>query len=140
MNTELLKDDEVLKSSEARSDAFIQGESAIGNIKLRPFTAGSLLICRKVGNKLITGGQSEDPEFDILSFLYIHAAPVMEVRSNSFHKEKFWSGVLAWADKLKITDLEEAGRLIEKIITDSGLAIASPKDDGKSAGGSDSPN
>lgn len=139
MNTDLMKDEEILKQSEARSDAFIHGESAFGSIKLRPFTAGSLLICRKVGNRLITGGQSEDPEFDILSFLYIHAAPVNEVRVNSFSKEKFWSGVLAWADKLKITDLEEAGKLIEKIITDSGLAIASPKDDGKPAS-NDSPN
>jgi hypothetical protein len=140
MSTDLLTDEEILKSSQARSNAFIQNEQSIKDIKLRPFTAGSLLICRKVGNKLIAGGQSEDPEFDILSFLYIHAAPVAEVRANSFTKEKFWSGVLAWADKLKITDLEEAGKLIEKIITESGLAIASPKDDGKATGASDSPN
>jgi len=139
MSTDLMTEEEILKSSEARTDAFVQGESSIKGIKLRPFTAGSLLICRKVGNKLIAGGQSEDPEFDILSFLYIHSAPVNEVRVNSFSKEKFWSGVLAWADKLKITDLEEAGKLIEKIITDSGLAIASPKDDGKPAS-NDSPN
>lgn len=140
MNTDLMKDDEILRASETRSDAFLQNESSLKDIKLRPFTAGSLLICKKIGNKLITGGQSEDPEFDILSFLYIHAAPVNEVRINSFSKEKFWAGVLAWADKLKITDLEEAGKLIEKIITESGLAIASPKDDGKGSGASDSPN
>ena len=140
MNTDLMTEEEALKASEARSNAFIQEESSIKGIKLRPFTAGSLLICRKVGNKLIAGGQSEDPEFDILSFLYIHSAPVNEVRTNSFNKEKFWAGVLAWADKLKITDLEEAGRLIEKIITDSGLAIASPKDDGKASGANESPN
>jgi hypothetical protein len=139
MNTDLMKDEDILKASEARSDAFIQADSCLKDIKLRPFTAGSLLICKKVGNKLITGGQSEDPEFDILSFLYIHAGPVNEVRMNSFSKEKFWSGVLAWADKLKITDMEDAGKLIERIITESGLAIASPKDDGKS-GASDSPN
>ena len=140
MSLDLLKDDEILEASESRSDAFIQNESVLKNIKLRPFTAGSLLICKKVGNKLITGGQSEDAEFDILSFLYIHSAPVKEVRINSFNKEKFWSGVIEWADKLKISDLEQAGKLIEKIITDSGLAIASPKDDGKSSGASDSPN
>lgn len=140
MNTDMMKDDEILQASESRSNAFIQADSSLKNIKLRPFTAGSLLICKKTGNKLITGGQSEDAEFDILSFLYIHAAPANEVRINSFSKEKFWSGVLEWADKLKITDLEEAGRLIEKIITDSGLAIASPKDDDKSSGASDSPN
>ncbi|NDC18698.1 MAG: hypothetical protein EBZ87_00300 [Microbacteriaceae bacterium] len=139
MNSELIKDEDIFKQSEARSDAFIQNESSLKDIKLRPFTAGSLLICKKTGNRLITGGQSEDPEFDILSFLYIHAGPVGEVRINSFNKEKFWSGVLAWADKLKISDLEEAGKLIERIITESGLAIASPKDDGKS-GASDSPN
>jgi len=140
MSLDLLKDDEILEASESRSDAFIQNESVLKNIKLRPFTAGSLLICKKVGNKLITGGQSEDAEFDILSFLYIHSAPVKEVRINSFNKEKFWSGVIEWAYKLKISDLEQAGKLIEKIITDSGLAIASPKDDGKSSGASDSPN
>ena len=140
MNTDMLKDEEILNESSVRSDAFVQGDSMLKNIKLRPFTAGSLLICKKVGNRLITGGQSEDPEFDILSFLYIHAGQVNEVRINSFSKEKFWAGVLAWADKLKITDMEEAGKLIERIITESGLAIASPKDDGKSSGASDSPN
>ena len=140
MNTDMIGDEEIFSDSQKRSDAFIQSESAIKGIKLRPFTAGSLLICRKVGNKLIAGGQSEDPEFDILSFLYIHSAPAGEVRANSFSKEKFWSGVLAWADKLKITDLEEAGKLIEKIITDSGLAIATPTGDGKASGASDSPN
>ena len=136
---ELLNDEEILNQKEARVDAFIQKQSTIKNLKLRPFTAGSLLICKKVGNKLITGGESENPEFDILSFIYIHAGPLMEVRVNSYSKEKFWSAVLEWADKLNITDLEEAGKVIESIITSSGLAIASPKDDGKSSGG-ESPN
>lgn len=134
---DLLNDEEVL--SQSRSDAFVPKETSIRDVKLRPFTAGSLLICKKVGNKLITGGESENPEFDILSFIYIHSAPIAQVRVNSYSKEKFWASVLEWADKLKVTDLEEAGKMIEEIISSSGLAIASPKDDGKSSGG-DSPN
>jgi hypothetical protein len=134
---DLIKDEEVL--SQVRADAFVPKETSIRDVKLRPFTAGSLLICKKVGNKLITGGESENPEFDILSFIYIHSAPIAQVRVNSYSKEKFWGSVLEWADKLKVTDLEEAGKMIEEIISSSGLAIASPKDDGKSSGG-ESPN
>jgi hypothetical protein len=133
---DLLTEEEIL--SQSRSDAFIPKETSIKDVKLRPFTAGSLLICKKIGNRLITGGESENAEFDILSFIYIHAAPIQQVRVNSYSKEKFWGAVLEWADKLKITDLEEAGKMIESIIASSGLAIVSPKDDGK--GGDDSPN
>jgi len=136
---DMLTDEEILDQSKVRADAFIPKETSIRDVKLRPFTAGSLLICKKVGNKLITGGESENPEFDILSFIYIHSAPVAQVRVNSYSKEKFWGSVLEWADKLKVTDLEEAGKMIEEIISSSGLAIASPKDDGKSDGG-ESPN
>jgi hypothetical protein len=132
-----MNDEEVL--SQTRADAFVPKETSIRDVKLRPFTAGSLLICKKVGNKLITGGESENPEFDILSFIYIHSAPIAQVRVNSYSKEKFWGSVLEWADKLKVTDLEEAGKMIEEIISSSGLAIASPKDDGKSSS-NDSPN
>lgn len=134
---DLLNDEEVL--SQTRSDAFVPKETSIKDLKLRPFTAGSLLICKKVGNKLITGGESDNPEFDILSFIYIHSAPIVQVRVNSYSKEKFWTSVLEWADKLNVSDLNEAGKMIEEIITSSGLAIASPKDDGKSSG-TDSPN
>ena len=134
---DLLNVEEAL--SQTRSDAFVPKETSIKDLKLRPFTAGSLLICKKVGNKLITGGDSENPEFDILSFIYIHCAPIVQVRVNSYSKEKFWTSVLEWADKLNVSDLNEAGKMIEEIITSSGLAIASPKDDGKSSG-TDSPN
>ena len=134
---DLLNDEEVL--SQARSDAFVPKETSIRDLKLRPFTAGSLLICKKIGNKLITGGESDNPEFDILSFIYIHSAPIVQVRVNSYSKEKFWTSVLEWADKLNVSDLNEAGKMIEEIITSSGLAIASPKDDDKSSG-TDSPN
>jgi len=134
---DLLSDEEAI--SQVRSDAFVQKEFSIKSLKLRPFTAGSLLICKKIGNKLITGGESDNSEFDILSFIYIHAGPLMEVRMNSYSKEKFWGAVLEWADKLKISDLNEAGAVIESIVTSSGIAIASPKDDGKASGG-DSPN
>ena len=84
---DLLKDEEVLNQNEGRVDAFIQKQSTIKSLKLRPFTAGSLLICKKIGNKLITGGESENPEFDILSFIYIHAGPLMEVRVNSYSRQ-----------------------------------------------------
>ncbi len=64
MNTDLMKDEDILKASEARSDAFIQSDSCLKDIKLRPFTAGSLLICKKVGNKLISGLAIASPKDD----------------------------------------------------------------------------
>lgn len=140
MSTDMLKDEEILNQSQERNDSFIGDEPSIGQLKLRPFTAGSLLICRRVGNKLITGGQTEDAEFDVLSFIYIHSAPKNEVKQNAYNKEKFWNAVIDWADKLKISDIQEAGKVIENIINQSGLGIVVPVDDGKSSGGKDSPN
>lgn len=134
MNKDLQTEEE---SINARLDSFIAPHPKIGDLKLRSFTAGSLLILKKVGNKLVLGGASEDPEFDILSFIYIHTAPIQEVRYKSFDKQRFWEAVLEWADKIKVQELEQAGKVIEQIIVSSGLAIASPLE-GK--GGGESPN
>ncbi|NBT67692.1 MAG: hypothetical protein EBT78_08030 [Betaproteobacteria bacterium] len=138
MNTDLMTDDEAIQSSTKRTDSFIKSDFKIGELKLRPFTAGSLLILKKVGNHLIMGGQTDNAEFDILSFIYIHTAPLAEVRYKSFDKQRFWEAVLEWADKVKVQELEQAGKIIEEIIVSSGLAIASPIE-GK-GGGDASPN
>lgn len=140
MNADMLKDEEAISQNKLRNESFIDDEISIGNLNLRPFTAGSLLICKRVGNKLIVGGQSEDPEFDVLSFIYIHSAPKNEVKQNAFNKEKFWNAVIEWADKLKISEIQEAGKVIENIINKSGVGMVVPVDDGKSSGASDSPN
>jgi hypothetical protein len=133
---DLLSDEEVLQSQK-RADAFISGGDSFAGMKVRPFTAGSLLICKRVGNSLVIGGQSQDPEFDVLSFIYIHSAPIEQVRKNSFSKELFWASVTDWADKLSVKDIEQASTLVEKIILDSGVGVAVPSGDSK---GDSSPN
>ena len=135
MNQLLTEEEEI--QSQRRSDAFIAEQHTLAGAKVRPFTAGSLLICKRVGNTLTTGGTSQDPEFDVLSFIYIHCAPADEVRKNSFSKEGFWSAVTKWADKLSVKDIEQAGTLVEKIIADSGVGVAVPTGDAK---GDSSPN
>jgi hypothetical protein len=122
---DLMTEEEILQSNK-RNDAFISGEGSISGLPVRPFTAGSLLICKRVGNSLVSGEKSEDPEFDVLSFIYIHTAPIEEVRKNAFNKETFWASVTKWADKLTVKDIEEAGGLVEKIIANSGIGIVSP--------------
>ena len=131
-----MTEEEVLQSAK-RTDAFISSESTIKGLSVRPFTAGSLLICKRVGNSLVGGEKSEDPEFDVLSFIYIHTAPIDEVRKNAFNKEVFWASVTKWADKLTLKDIEEAGSLVEKIIANSGIGIVSPA---SSDSGDSSPN
>jgi hypothetical protein len=131
-----MTEEEVLQSAK-RTDAFISSESTIKGLAVRPFTAGSLLICKRVGNSLVGGEKSEDPEFDVLSFIYIHTAPIDEVRKNAFNKEIFWASVTKWADKLTLKDIEEAGSLVEKIIANSGIGIVSPA---SSDSGDNSPN
>lgn len=133
---DLMTEEEVLQSAK-RTDAFISSESTIKGLIVRPFTAGSLLICKRVGNSLVGGEKSEDPEFDVLSFIYIHTAPIDEVRKNAFNKEVFWASVTKWADKLTLKDIEEAGSLVEKIIANSGIGIVSPA---SSDSGDSSPN
>jgi hypothetical protein len=122
---DLMTDEEILQSNK-RNDAFISGEGSIKGLPVRPFTAGSLLICKRVGNSLVGGEKSENPEFDVLSFIYIHTAPIEEVRKNAFNKETFWASVTKWADNLTVKDIEEAGSLVEKIISNSGIGIVSP--------------
>ena len=133
---DLISEEDVLQSKR-RSDSFITEEKSICGKKVRPFTAGSLLICKRVGNSLVTGGASESAEFDVLSFIYIHTAPTEQVRKASFSKELFWAAVTEWADGLSVTDMEKAGSLVEKIIAESGVGIVSAKSDDK---GGESPN
>lgn len=123
--SDLMTDDEILQSSK-RNDSFISAEDSFAGLKVRPFTAGSLLICKRVGNSLVTGGTSEDPEFDVLSFIYIHSASLDQVRKNAFKKETFWSAVTDWADRLTVKDIEQAGPLVEKIIANSGIGVVTP--------------
>ena len=79
MNTELMKDDEAL-----RENPFITQEIKIGNLTLRPMTAGSFMQCRRAGIF-----DTDDNLFWISSYLYIHGGDFSEVSMAVQDKAKF---------------------------------------------------
>jgi len=88
MNDELIKDDEALRES-----AFTAQEIKVGDLILRPMTAGSFMQCRKAGIF-----DSEDTLFWLSGYLYIHAADKKEIAFAVQDKNRFEAAIYAFAD------------------------------------------
>jgi hypothetical protein len=69
-------------------DSFIAPASEAGGLKLRPFSAGTLTLCRALGLKMVTGASKEELEAlsvdekqrQLTAFLFIQAAPLDVVK------------------------------------------------------------
>ena len=88
MNTELMKDDEAL-----RENAFATQEVKIGNLAVRPMTAGTFMQCRRAGIF-----DTEDNLFWISGYLYIHAADKAEVALAVQDRAKFEAAMYAFIE------------------------------------------
>ena len=67
-------------------EAFLEPQlKHIGDFKLRPFTLGSVTLCKKLGLSQFTGEKSEEPLDQVeqlrqvAGFLFIHCEPVEKV-------------------------------------------------------------
>ena len=64
-------------------DAFLDGPSEIGALKLRPFTIGSMTACRKMGLSIFTGGEKEptadEIQRQIVAFAWLQSEPLQKV-------------------------------------------------------------
>ena len=69
-----------LKENEA---AFSEGEQQIGKLRLRPFTIGTLSICRQLKLSMFIGAEDGATELDqqrqIMAFAWAQSAPLGEV-------------------------------------------------------------
>jgi hypothetical protein len=95
--------------------AFIEPAPKVAGLALRPFTAASLIILRKTGNKLLAGDES-NVEFDVAAFLYAHTDTPKQVRESSATAEAWESAVLTFADTLSVRDFITAANEIKGIM------------------------
>ncbi len=73
--------------TEKQLDVFIDPAPEAGPLKLRPFSAGTLTLCRKLGLTMILGSaddkaalSDEEKQRQITAFLFIQSAPIETVK------------------------------------------------------------
>lgn len=129
---------EQLDPEQIRTNAFIGDQDSISGIKLRPFTMQSLIMCRATGNRLVMGidpENSENIEHDVIGFLYIHCAPIGDVRKACRNKDLFWEKSLEFADTLNVSDFKSIVDKVTAIIQDASSSIVETIGaDGKTSG------
>lgn len=97
--------------------AFTAPPDTIAGLRLRPLSAGTLAILRQTKNGLFLGeGKSENLEFDVAAFLYVHAADADEVRKAAWDPERFRERVLLFAESISIREFQGAAGSIQGII------------------------
>jgi hypothetical protein len=109
--------------SELKNEVFVQPAPEVCGMKLRPFSASSLILLKKTKNPIISGDTRDvdDIEFHIAGFLFIHAAPLSEVRKASFKPDLFEEKVLEFAERMSIRDFSLAVKQIERIVTEASV-------------------
>jgi hypothetical protein len=95
--------------------AFIEPEPQAAGIKLRPFTAASLIILRKTGNKLCTKDALSD--MDIAGFLFTHAAPLADVVAATKDGYSWELAVMKFLESVKPQAFNRAAGEIQLIIS-----------------------
>jgi hypothetical protein len=103
-------------------------ETDVLGLKLRPFSLGSLSICRKIKLSMITGDakldelDDEEKQRQIIAFLYIQSQPIQSVlraiQSPNFY-DKY---VLPFSMDLPLHAIPEAVQEIQRVMTEAGAA------------------
>ncbi len=127
------------------------GNKACG-LELRPFTFGTLQLCRKLGLDIFTGEreatESEDGEFDgdslnqIQTFIWLQSQPVKHVLRCV--KDGTWEDeVLEFAFGLELSDMNDIMTSINEIGDVASTAVdvvEKPEPEGSSSEGTPPPN
>jgi len=91
----------------------------IGTLKLRPFSAGSFLICQRRKLGLFTGDSTEisgdEQLYQVMAFLYIHSAPMNEVLIAAGNEERFRLAVETFSMTQPIGSIPEAMQQIQAL-------------------------
>ena len=105
---------------EEKLESFVvKDEFVIAGIKLRPFTAGSLIMLQMIKNPLVMQDQEgleRDAFYHIASFFFIHAGDLDQVRSVVSNESEFKMSVIKFAEGFSAGELINSGELIKKMI------------------------
>ena len=98
------------------------GNKEVDGVKLRPITAGTYLILKRVGNPIISGSEEDlekdDMEYHLASFLYVHDEnnDLKDIRKNALNAEAFTEAVFEYAETLTIIDFVKSTDAIREIV------------------------
>lgn len=117
-----------LTKSQLNEEAFLEPSQEIAGLKLRPFSLGSLAICRKLKLSLLTGegeGEigTEEQQNQILAFLFIQSQPVEEVLRAIKSADFMTDHVLPFSLTLPMSAFPAAIAAIQGVIDSAGAAF-----------------
>ena len=102
-------------NEEQKLAAFTEPPTVVAGLKLRPFTAGSLILLKRTGNGLVTNNV-QDLEFDVAAFIFAHHAKLSEVVAAGVSREAWNKAVMAYSLTLPIKDFMGAATQIQPIL------------------------
>lgn len=118
---------------------FTQASAEIAGLKLRPFSLGSLSICRRLKLTMLTGEadaetlSEDEKQQQIVAFLYVQSQPIPEVLKAIQSPRFFDETVLPFSLSLPMEAFPEAIREIQRVIDSASAAFVEvqPKPDEK---------
>ena len=125
--------------SQTLDATFTQAPTEIAGLKLRPFSLGSLSICRKVGLSVLTGEAApetltlDEQQQQIVAFLYIQSQPIPEVLKAIQSPHFLDEAVLEFSLTLPMEAFPQAIAEVQRIIDAASAAFVEvqPKPDEK---------
>lgn len=100
----------------------------IAGVKLHKITASSFTLCEFLNLGLINGKESQHPQFELLTFMWIHAVGAKQARDVVFKASEtdsmgrsisLVSAVMDWADDINLKDFNEIAVGIGEMLNSS---------------------
>jgi hypothetical protein len=130
--------------TDERDLAFIEPTTKVGGLSLRPFSAGTLTLCRALNLSLVTGGatpSAEDQQRQLVTLLFIQSQPLETIKSAVKVARKDYQAFLD--DYILPLELELNVKELPKIIGELNSvlqAVAAAEFDVPPSGGQRDPN
>lgn len=103
-------------------EAFLEPKlKQVGDFKLRPFTLGSVTLCKKLGLSQFTGEKSDEPMDQVeqlrqvAGFLFIHCEPVENVLRAVRNKDRLEDELLRYQLSIPISIVPEVMAEIQRV-------------------------
>ena len=103
-------------------EAFLEPQlKHIGDFKLRPFTLGSVTLCKKLGLSQFTGEKSEEPLDQVeqlrqvAGFLFIHCEPVEKVLRSVRDKQTLEDELLRYQLQIPLAIVPQVMEEIQRV-------------------------
>jgi hypothetical protein len=128
-----------MKRDDLLEEAFLEGPIQIQDLKLRPFSIGTLNLCRKLKLTLFTGDANasdlsdEDSLHQLTTFAWMQSAPIPEVLKHT-REGTHAAQVEEFAFGLSMESLSDLTQQIARLAKQSAAAVVKvepkPKKDG----------